>query len=630
MTSRNDDILRFIAEGTASAVGADFFKALARHMAAALGVRIAFVSEFTDVKTRVCMLAYWTGDGFAEPFEYDTKHTPCESVLLGEIGHYPTGVQQAFPLHADLVEEGIESYLAIPMINSAGEVIGHLGAMDSLPMFNVARDLQIFKIFGARAAAELERQHMDRVLAKSRQRLASVLDTAMDAILTIDDKHHVTLFNRAAEQVFRCSSDWAMGQPLERFLAKRFRELPATYFRDTEAADTAPPVWLPDGLYGERADGDEFPMEVTISPMRLGGRMNWTIILRDINERARAESALRTLKVQNTTPQEVIQRSQEFRGVIGESPSMLALLADVGKVAGTDSTVLITGETGTGKEMIARAVHEGSQRRDRPLITVNCAALPTELIESELFGHEKGAFTGAVNHRKGRFELAHGGTIFLDEVGELTAQAQSKLLRVLQEKAFERVGGGNAITVDVRVIAATNRKLSDMVKAGSFRPDLFYRLNVFPLEVPPLRERRSDIPLLTRYFVEKYARRLGKPLIGVAPAALEHLRRYAWPGNVRELQNVIERAAIQSSGQLLDVSEASLIATALTEPGNAATTGTLDEVARSHILRILESCKGVIEGPQGAAAVLGLKPSTLRYRMKLLGIEKLLRKHVSS
>jgi transcriptional regulator with GAF, ATPase, and Fis domain len=294
------------------------------------------------------------------------------------------------------------------------------------------------------------------------------------------------------------------------------------------------------------------------------------------------------------------------------------LLEKLQLVAATDSTVLIEGETGSGKELIARAIHNRSTRRQRPLVKVNCAALPRELIESELFGHEKGAFTGATQQRKGRFELADTGTIFLDEVGELSAEAQAKLLRILQEQEFERVGGAQSIRVDVRVIAATNRDLQTEMDAGRFRSDLFYRLNVFPLTAPPLRERKPDIALLAQYFLAKAARKLGRHFEGLAPDALAELNRYSWPGNVRELENVVERAAILSVGPLLEVEESLAPRTGATAPAS----GTLDEVERAHILRVLEDNGWVIEGDQGAAATLGVNPSTLRGRLRKLGITR--------
>jgi DNA-binding NtrC family response regulator len=320
-----------------------------------------------------------------------------------------------------------------------------------------------------------------------------------------------------------------------------------------------------------------------------------------------------------------IRTGHDFREIVGRSPSLARLLDQLALVASTESTVLVLGETGTGKELVARAIHDRSPRRERPLVKVNCAALPRELVESELFGHEKGAFTGATQQRRGRFELADGGTLFLDEVGELPLEAQAKLLRVLQEQEFERVGGTRTLHADVRLIAATNRDLGSRAAAGEFRPDLFYRLNVFPVTVPALRERREDIPLLVGHFLAKAARKLGRSFEGVAPAFLERATSYDWPGNVRELENVVERAAILARGAVLEATEpfgAPAAPAKPDAPAQAPVAGTLEDVERVHIQRVLEQARWVIEGEHGAALALGLNPSTLRGRMRKLGIRK--------
>jgi len=311
----------------------------------------------------------------------------------------------------------------------------------------------------------------------------------------------------------------------------------------------------------------------------------------------------------------------------------------VNRVAKTDATVLITGETGTGKELIARAIHSASPRRDKPLIKLNCAALPAGLVESELFGHEKGAFSGAISRRVGRFELANGGTIFLDEVGEVPLDAQVKLLRVLQEREFERVGGANPIKVDVRVIAATNRDLARSIRDGKFREDLYYRLNVFPIPLPPLRDRVGDVPLLVNFLVGRFAARVGLRIDSVGKATMERLSHYSWPGNVRELENVLERAVILSNGPTLEIDpEVFASATAVraanaapptpsaSESEESAAAGarppleSLEANTRNHILTALDRSGWVIDGARGAAKILGLPPNTLRSRMKKLGI----------
>ena len=308
--------------------------------------------------------------------------------------------------------------------------------------------------------------------------------------------------------------------------------------------------------------------------------------------------------------------------MVGESPALQRVRELIAQVASTDSTVLIQGETGTGKELVARAIHESGKRRERPLIKLNCAAMARELVESELFGHEKGAFTGAVQQRRGRFELADGGTLFLDEVGELPQEAQAKLLRVLQEGEFERVGGMRSLRADVRVIAATNRDLHAEVSANRFRADLFYRVNVFPIVLPPLRERREDVPALVQHFAAKTARKLGRTLNGIAPSFIDRACAHDWPGNIRELENLVERALITSGGGMLNGSEffsRPPQSTAVIGPTHA---GTLEEMERAHIQQVLEETRWKIEGENGAASILGLNPSTLRGRMRKLGIRK--------
>ena len=310
--------------------------------------------------------------------------------------------------------------------------------------------------------------------------------------------------------------------------------------------------------------------------------------------------------------------------LVGESVALARVREQIAQVAATDSTVLIEGETGTGKELVARAIHAQSARRERALVTLNCAALPRELVESELFGHEKGAFTGAHQQRRGRFEVADGGSLLLDEVGELPLEAQAKLLRVLQEREFERVGGSRALRVDVRVIAATNRDLRAEVAAGRFRADLYFRLNVFPIALPPLRERRDDIPRLLQHVVARIARRLGREVEGIAPGFIERARAHAWPGNVRELENVVERALIMSRGGVLDGDGGMAMAPRAGAAAAAAplAQASLLEVERAHIRGVLDASGWVIEGDAGAAQRLGLNPSTLRGRMRKLGIRK--------
>jgi formate hydrogenlyase transcriptional activator len=310
---------------------------------------------------------------------------------------------------------------------------------------------------------------------------------------------------------------------------------------------------------------------------------------------------------------------RRFEQIIGNSPALESVLEQVEQVAPTDSTVLIQGETGTGKELIARAIHNLSARCGRPFIKLNCAAIPFDLLESELFGHEKGAFTGAIAQKVGRFELADKGTLFLDEVGDIPPGLQPKLLRVLQEQEFERLGSTRTHQVDVRLVAATNRNLVEMVKRNEFRSDLYYRLNVFPIPLPPLRERREDIPALVEHFVETYTRRMDKQIEHIPPETMATLVSYQWPGNIRELQNFIERSVILTSGNVLHPPLTSLKSAAEPESLGAIT---LEDAERDHIRKTLEQTRWVVAGPNGAAARLGIKRSTLYFRMQKLGISR--------
>ena len=354
----------------------------------------------------------------------------------------------------------------------------------------------------------------------------------------------------------------------------------------------------------------------------------------DVTEQRQAQAALETafdeikrlkdrLQDENLALREEIDQAFMFEEIVGASPALKAVLSHLSKVAPTDSTVLISGETGTGKELIARAIHKHSRRADRAFVSLNCAATPPSLIASELFGHEKGAFTGAVQQRRGRFELAHNGTIFLDEIGEIPMDTQIALLRVLQERQLERVGGSRPIPVDVRVVAATNHDLSVAIAEGSFRSDLFYRLNVFPIHVPPLRKRREDIPILVEYFVKRFAEQMAKRIRQIDKRTLELCERYPWPGNIRELQNIVERSVILCTGDTFSIDEAWLSSQApLRAGGSGPLPATLQDQEKEMIEAALAKSRGKVAGPRGAAAKLGVPASTLESKIRQLGIEK--------
>jgi len=372
-----------------------------------------------------------------------------------------------------------------------------------------------------------------------------------------------------------------------------------------------------------RRDGSYRWFLTRLNPLRdeQGQITRWYITGADIEDRKQAED---TLRRENVALREEIDKASMFEEIVGTSPALKAVLSRISKVAPSDSTVLITGETGTGKELVARAIHRRSDRASRAFISVNCAAMPRDLIASELFGHEKGAFTGATQQRLGRFELANGGTLFLDEVGELPSETQIGLLRVLQEHEFERVGGRRPIRADVRVVAASNRDLQAAISAGSFRSDLFYRLHVFPIEMPSLRERREDIPLLVEYFIDRYARKAGKHFKNVEKRILQVLQSYPWPGNIRELQNVIERSVILCESDIFSIDESWLpLPLPATESNRRIELPRrLEAQEKNMIEEALKASRGRVFGPTGAAAKLGVPRSTLESKIKALKIDK--------
>ena len=493
--------------------------------------------------------------------------------------------------------------------------------------------LALFRIFAARAAAELQRLRVEAEVRKREEELKQLVNSAMDAIVQLDHDLRVTRVNPAAEKVFKCSKDEILGQFFIRFLGdKDVEKLNRLVKELNDLPESRRYLWIAGGLPVICAEGEQFQAEATISQFEMQKNTCYTLILRNVNERIEAEEKIRSLTVETEYLKEELKTLLNLDEIIGESKPMLRVLQDVAQVADTDATVLILGETGTGKELIARAIHSASRRRDKPLIKVNCAAIPATLMESEFFGHEQGAFTGATKKREGRFALADGGTIFLDEVGELPLDLQVKLLRVLQEGEFEPVGSSHTKKVDVRVIAATNRDLHKAVQNGNFREDLYYRLNVFPVEVPPLREREDDIVLIASTLAQRFAQRMGRTIQPLSDRDIRRLKSYSWPGNVRELQNVIERAVITSQGGRLNLDRAlpeadkgtSATSTASVEehPERIRTIHEIEELERQNLIRALEATNWRVSGENGAARLLGINSSTLSSRMKALGIKR--------
>ena len=630
-SSEADDALRLVVQGTVSETGAEFFRALVRNLASVMGTAGAWVTEYLPEARRLRALAFWLQGAFVENYEYAIAGTACAPVVESKrLVHIPDRLIELYPGDADVVKIHAVSYLGVPLLDVHDEVMGHLSVLDTKPLPAEPRLISLFEIFAARAAAESRRLRTEQEVRTREEQLSALLDGAMDAIVVLDAAGAMARVNPAAERLFGCTSEDLLGENLRDFLPADSAAQFDVFVKELDARPNGRRhLWIPQRFPVQRWDKSIVPAEATLSRFVNRGQTFHAVILRNMHERLAAERRIELLTAEAEYLRDSARNLAGLGELLGHSPAMQALFTSLQRVAATDATVLIHGETGTGKELIARSIHEASARKPQPLVRVNCAAIPGTLMESEFFGHERGAFTGATAKREGRFALADGGTIFLDEVGELPLDLQAKLLRVLQEGEFEPLGSARTRKVNVRVIAATNRDLGAMAAAGSFREDLFYRLNVFPLRVPPLRERGADVALLAGAFIERFARRMGRRLDPPHPDDLRRLQDYPWPGNVRELQNVIERAIILSTGSRLDLSRALPEGVAPAPPTGAAaqagavrilTAQDLQALERANIERALAACEGKISGENGAAQRLGLAPSTLSSRMKALGI----------
>jgi formate hydrogenlyase transcriptional activator len=538
-------------------------------------------------------------------------------------------VRERFPLTYEVMShEGMESLCAMPLISDErARGVLYFMAARCAAYGELPRAL-LDQVAGAVAVAlddclahEELRERSRQALAESQERFRDLFDEAPIAYVHEGVDTRFIRANRTAMQILGIKPEEVPGTYGKTFIPdtpeaqRRLHDALESIGRGTDTSgvvlelrrkDNGKPIWI---QWWSRPDPS--------------GAYTRTMFI-DITDRVLMEQEKTRLEAQNIYLQEEIRSEHNFEEIVGNSPALLEILSNVERVAATDSSVLILGETGTGKELFARAIHSRSVRKDRPLVKVNCGAIAAGLVESELFGHVKGAFTGAINKRVGRFELADGGTIFLDEVGELPLETQVKLLRALQEHEFEPVGSSRTVQVDVRVIAATNRHLEEAVRQGKFRADLLYRLNVFPLTVPPLRERRSDIPLLVGFFVTALAKKLGKRVEGFSRQSMDRLLHYDWPGNVRELQNIVERAVIVSRGPVLEV-QPQLFGSdgaRATAAADSPLPPTLEQMERAYIIDVLRRTAGVVEGARGAASVLDLHPNTLRSRLKKLGITR--------
>jgi len=627
---RSGQLLRAIIEGTSAVTGKDFFYSLVQHLAKGLGVRYSFVTECID-NNRVRSLAFWNTDRFVNNSEYDLGGTPCLVAIEGRTVHYESHLQALFPADQALVELSAKSYLGVPVRDSTRCVIGHLVIMDDKPMSSDQLVLSVMETFASRAGAELERvrafDSIHRQKQESDERFRDLFEEAPIAYVLEGLDSRIIRANRAAANLLGIKSEDIVGKLGKEFAPntpeaqRRMREA----FESVEGGNAANGIVLE---LSRKDNGKPVWIQWWSRPDPIG-KFTRTMFI-DITERVLIEQEKIQLEAQNAYLWEEIRSELNFGDIIGESPGVRKVRQQIQLVAPTDAAVLITGESGTGKELVARAIHENSLRKERPLIKVNCGAIPENLFESEFFGHARGAFTGALKDKSGRFELADGGTLFLDEIGDLPLAMQAKLLRVLQEHEIERVGETRLRKVNVRIIAATNRDLKGEVEAGRFRQDLFYRLSVFPIEVPPLRQRRDDIPQLALHFVRVTAKKMNRPPLRLTKAHAEQLAVHDWPGNIRELQNAVERAVILAHGGPLRF-ELPTTHVGSSAPVNAPPADSPMILTREQwkhresesISRALKQSGGKVFGPGGAAELLGMRPTTLMSRIKALGLNRM-------
>jgi PAS domain S-box/PAS domain S-box len=624
-----------------------FFASLARYLAETLAVDFVCIDRLEEDCLAARTVAVYFDGKFEDNISYALKDTPCGDVAGKMICSFPRDVRHLFPRDAVLQEMKAESYVGTTLWSSKGKPIGLIAIISRKPMINIKLAESVLQLAAIRAAGELERKQAEEELRQSEHRLSRAQEIAHLGSWELDMENKRLFWSDEVYRIFGL-------QPQE-FDATYEAFIEAVHPDDRAAVDATYSSSVREcrGTYEiehrvvRKSTGEIRTVHERCEniPDASGQIIRSVGMVHDITKRKKMEEALQKshdelelrveerteelqaalseikaikekLEIENVYFRQENKMKHQFENIIGQSDGLKYVLYRAEQVAPTNTTVLILGETGTGKELIAAAIHNMSPRKERPLITVNCAALPGNLIESELFGREKGAFTGADVRRIGRFEVANGSTLCLDEIGELPLELQAKLLRVIQHNEFERLGSSHTVKVDVRIVATTNRNLEEEVRKGRFRQDLYYRLNVFPITVPPLRQRKDDIPLMVQAFIERYSRKLGKQITSIQKETMKALQDYPWPGNVRELESIIERAVILCPGPVLELEDKLKISSTPLSSSER----TLEEIERGQIIKILSETRWRIEGKDGAATILGIHPSTLRARMRKLEI----------
>jgi transcriptional regulator with PAS, ATPase and Fis domain len=636
-----------IAKSVSGETGEAYFRSLVRHLAGALNADYVLIGALQPDGERIATLAFHGPAGETAALEYNLAGTPCSHVVQQVVCSYPSGVRQLFPRDAMLAAVSAEGYVGSPMVDSNGRCLGLICAITKRPLPNIKLAEALLTIAAERAGAELQRKNYEEALAHGEERFRTFVEHATEGVMWCKLEQPLSMDLPEDEQIehlykYSYVAD-CNDQAARIFGFARAEDLIGA--RLEVISTRSDPAFGERLRAGIRSGWESSQMERTFHGRHLlmtrsgvfeNGMLQsvWTTA-RDITALKQAEAEVLRLNEElkshleqltalqarleqdNAYLLDEIRSEHNLGEMVGATPKFRELTDRIHLVASTTATVLICGETGTGKELVARAIHELSPRSNRPLVKVNCAAISAGLVESELFGHVKGAFTGATERRIGRFEYADGGTLFLDEVTELPLETQAKLLRVLQEHEFEAVGSNRTVKVDVRLLAASNRNLAEVVREGRFRMDLYYRLLVVPVEVPALRERRDEIPLLAAHFVRRLSRQFGRRVERISEGMLHELVAYDWPGNIRELENFLARAIVLCRGDVLDMR--------LGADSSAPAAGhslSLEAAERKHIESVLASAGWVIEGTKGAAAILQMNPSTLRSRMRRLEIHR--------
>lgn len=615
--------------------GEAWFKALVNRLAVSLRVSTAWISEYHNASDTLKALSFIHNNKYHNGISYSSRATVCGQVLDDRsLLSVENQVLDEFPQSKAYLERfKPQAYLGAPLHDLDGKLIGVIAIGHANSIGFDEKTLDVFRLFADKVSVALQKHKREEEAKNKELQLKGLIDGIQDLLINFDKDGDVIMTNTAARNHLL----WKQNEPdrpsIYGFLNKKDRsDVDRMIYKLGKSKEQDSFLYFPEGFQVLAATGDTLEVEGTLNRYELNGKWYFTMVLRSMIQKIQAEQELRSLVDRTQYLQQELEEVKVTSQLIGESEPVKMLWQDIYMVAHTDATVLVFGETGTGKELVSRQIHQISNRKTKPLVSINCGAIPANLMESELFGHVKGAFTGAVSDRKGRFELADGGTVFLDEIGELPLEMQVKLLRVIQEQEFEPVGSDKTMKVDVRIVAATNRNLKELARKGEFREDLYYRLNVFPIEVPALRERGDDVLTLTRNFIQKFEARMGRKMNELSVVQKKVLKSYHWPGNVRELQNIIERAVIVSKDGHMDLAKVLGIGAVNPEeiePGDKALTEdkvlTKEEMLafeRRNIIRALKHCQGKVSGKGGAAELMNMAPTTLSSRIRALGIRK--------